>query len=728
MIQRMHLPFARAFAAAALFAFVAAASAAERPNVVLIMSDDMGWSDLGCYGGEIATPTLDSLAANGLRFTQFYNTGRCCPTRASLLTGLYPHQAGVGHMTSRQGNLPGYQGELNRNCRTIAEILRPAGYSTYAVGKWHVARDTQPEGPKHDWPLQRGFDRFYGTITGAGDFYDPGTLTRGNQMISPFADEEYQPETYYYTDAISDHAVRFVREHSETKTDEPFFLYVAYTAAHWPMHALPEDIAKYEGRYDEGYGAIRAERLRRAKELGLLPEETTLSRQVGDWEKVRDQEWEAACMEVYAAMVDRMDQGIEEIVEELRRTGKLENTLVLFLQDNGGCQEGIGRNPAEAKANLAAYDAIPPEALREAVQPKQTRDGRPVRRGPGVMPGPGDTYIAYGENWANVSNTPFREYKHYVHEGGIATPLIAYWPAGVAKRGSIETQPGHLIDVMATCIDLAGATYPEDVEGQPIVPFEGVSLAPAFTGESLDRKQPLFWEHEGNHAIREGNWKLVAKENGPWELYDLSQDRTETRDLAAKMPEKVAELAAEWDAWAARANVLPLGGWRGHATADGERFSEKTRFELGGDADLPRAEAPNVAKRGFTVRVKIAEPGTEGVLVAQGGSAHGWAVRVQDREVGLYVRRHGGMNSVAFGPVELKKNSLVEVALGNDGEAAITVDGKRYGSASVGLVESMPVDGLQVGRDEGGTVGEHDGPFPFDGKIESVTIELMKPR
>ena len=321
-----------------------ARAAARPPNIVVIMSDDMGFSDLGCYGGEIHTPNLDALAAGGLRFTQFYNTARCCPTRASLLTGLYPHQAGVGHMMDDKGQ-DGYRGDLNDRCVTIAEVLKPAGYRTYAVGKWHVTRHNGPEGPKHNWPLQRGFDRYYGTIHGAGSYYDPSTLTRDNTLISPFADPEYQPETYYYTDAISDHAARFIDDHVKDHPSNPFFLYVAYTAAHWPMHALPEDIARYKDEYDAGYEPIRQARFEKAAKLGLIDPRQGLSPQAGDWQSVEDKAWEAACMEVYAAMVDRMDQGIGKIVATLARAGQIDNTLIFFLQDNGGCAENTGHSP-----------------------------------------------------------------------------------------------------------------------------------------------------------------------------------------------------------------------------------------------------------------------------------------------------------------------------------------------------------------------------------------------
>jgi arylsulfatase len=536
----------------------------RRPNIVLIMADDMGYSDIGCYGGEIETPTLDSLAAGGLRFTQFYNTGRCCPTRAALLTGLYSHQAGVGWMMTDRGH-DGYRGDLNNRCVTIAEALLPAGYSTYMSGKWHVTPHVQPNGKKHNWPLQRGFDHFYGTIHGAGSFYDPNSLTRDNQQVSPAADPEYKPEQYYYTDAISDHAVRFIKEHEAATPDKPFFIYVAYTAAHWPMHALEKDIAKYRGEYDSGYGTIREARWQRMQKMGLIDSKWKMTEQAEDWQRVSNREWELRCMEVYAAMVDNMDQGIGRIVQTLKKTDDFDNTLILFLQDNGGCAEGLGRRPRNgltARPDKPTLTVMKPGELQKQMIPPQTRDGYPIVMGPGVMPGPDGTYIAYGRGWANVSNTPFREYKHWVHEGGIATPLIAHWPAKIKRHGAFENQPGHLVDLMATCVDLAKADYPEKVGENEIKPMEGTSLAPAFVGESLSRKHPIFWEHEGNRAIRDGKWKLVAKENLPWELYDMAADRTEQNDLMKERPELAKQLEAKWDVWAARANVLPLGAWR----------------------------------------------------------------------------------------------------------------------------------------------------------------------
>jgi arylsulfatase A-like enzyme len=536
------------------------------------MSDDMGFSDIGCYGSEIKTPNLDSLAGNGVRFTQFYNMARCCPTRAALLTGLYPHQAGIGHMMDDRG-YDGYRGQLNRQSVTIAEVLRGGGYRTYMCGKWHVSRNIRPGGDKSAWPLQRGFEKFYGTITGGGSFYDPTSLCRQNNYITPVNDVEYRPEKFYYTDAISDNAVRYLQQHETESKEQPFFMYVAYTAAHWPMHALEKDIAKYRGKYDDGYEPIRRARFERMKELGLINAKAELSPAAEDWNTTEHKEWNARCMEVYAAMIDNMDQGIGRIVAQLKQTGQFENTLIFFLQDNGGCAENQGRNP-NRRESPTPLKAFGPDDLQPKIwPPMQTRDGRWVRTGPEAMPGPEDTYVAYGRGWANVSNTPFREYKHWTHEGGISTPLIAHWPAELRanRRGKLEPQPGHVIDIMATCVAVSGVKYPKEFAGEKIKPLQGVSLVPAINGRSLNRDEPIFWEHEANRAVREGKWKLVAKENQPWELYDMENDRSELHDIAAKQPKKVSELSTKWDTWAAKSDVLPLGGWRAQPQPPGKK-------------------------------------------------------------------------------------------------------------------------------------------------------------
>ncbi len=543
-----------------------------KPNIVLIMSDDMGYSDISCYGGEIDTANLNRLAHNGIRFTQFYNTARCCPTRASLMTGLYPHQAGVGHMMEDRGH-DGYRGQLNQSCVTIAEVLKQNGYHTSMCGKWHVTRHTAQDGDKSAWPLQRGFDNFYGTITGAGSFYDPSTLCRQNTLITPENDEEYQPNTYYYTDAISDNAVNFLQQHHETASEQPFFLYTAYTAAHWPMHALEKDIQKYKGRYDAGYDAIRAERLERLKQLGFVNANIAPAAATDNWNQVKNKAWETRCMEVYAAMIDSMDQGIGKIIDQLEATGELDNTLIFFLQDNGGCAENVGRaGNGTGPDNLKP---LGPDGLQPRISPPmQTRDGRWVRTGPQTMPGAEDSYVAYGRGWANVSNTPFREFKHWTHEGGISTPLIVHWPQGIAadaankSRPRIVQQPSHLIDIMATCVDVSDAEYPQEFSGNKVHALEGLSLQPLLngtgsnSGDDAFSERTIYWEHEGNRAVRHGDLKLVAKENQPWELYNISHDRAEQNNLAATQPDTVATMSTAWDTWAERANVLPVGTWK----------------------------------------------------------------------------------------------------------------------------------------------------------------------
>jgi arylsulfatase len=537
------------------------ANKGARPNILLIMSDDMGYSDIGCYGGEIKTPNLDKLAGNGLRFTQFYNTSRCCPTRASLLTGLYPHQASIGHMTDEDHEFEPYRGDLNNNSMTIAEVLKRNGYSTYMAGKWHVTSHVESDGPKHNWPRQRGFDKFFGTIIGAGSFYDPNTLTEDNTPIPP-------GEDFYYTDAISDRAVDYIKQHDQ---DDPYFMYVSYTAAHWPMHALPEDIAKYKGVYDGGWDEMRQERYDRMIKMGLIDKNWAMSERDPDsypWEDEELKEWRIRCMEVYAAMVDNMDQGIGRIVNALEQKGKLDNTLILYLQDNGACEEPIGIEEMFDAERHGKIEKKPmqPDELQFRMFPDYTRDGKPLRMGIGVMPGPADTYIAYGLPWANASNTPFKLYKHWVHEGGISTPLIAHWPKGIQGTNELRDQPGHLIDIMATCVDVAGADYPQEYNGNQIIPIEGRSLLPAFADNPIDR-EALFWEHEGNRAIRLGKWKLVARawtdsefgrsDLNKWELYDLEADRTELYNLSEQYPERVKDMTEQWINWANRVGVLP---------------------------------------------------------------------------------------------------------------------------------------------------------------------------
>jgi len=702
---------------------------ATRPNIVLIMCDDMGFSDIAPYGGEIHTPNLQGLADKGIRFTQFYNTCRCCPTRASLMTGLYPHQAGVGHMMGNYG-LPGYRGDLSREAVTIAEVLKTAGYRTYMTGKWHLTPHTRPEGPKHNWPRQRGYDRFFGTIHGAGSYFDPNSLTRDNTQIPPWKD-------FYYTDAISDTAAAFIRDHARDHRDKPFFLYVAYTAPHWPMHAKPQDMANYKGRYAKGWDALRRERHARQIEMGLVKKEWKLTPRdprAPAWDEEPMKPWQERRMEVYAAMVDCADQGIGRILSALDQTGLRDDTLVLFLADNGGCAEEMGsRGPIRPDPQkVKRLEPLPPDQVQTRMVPRATRDGRPVRMGRGVMPGPPDTYVAYGLPWANVSNTPFRRYKHWVHEGGIASPLILHWPRGIpqAMHGRLYHEPAHLIDIMATCVDLAGAKYPREFAGHKIKPMEGVSLRPALTGKPLTSEpRAIFWEHEGNRAVRLGRWKLVAVHNGPWELYDMEADRTELNNLAAKMPEKVAELKAMWDQWARRADVVPWGSWRKRPRAGKGPTSKKTSFDLKAGDELPRSQAPMVARRPFTVTATIEPTKPDGVIVAQGGNRCGWALYLKEGRLAFTTSRDDVTHSVASVAKLPSGRVTIRVSLARDGSVVFFADGRPLEAEGKlpGPVHDMPDEPLTVGRDVRSAVGDYpEGDNDFGGKIESLRIELGK--
>ena len=510
--------------------------AKPQPNIIIVLADDMGYSDIGCFGGEIKTPVLDSLAENGLRFTQFYNTGRCCPTRASLLTGLYPHQAGIGHMVSDRGE-KGYLGRLNDRSVTIAEVLRTAGYRTGCFGKWHVTHfDYQTTKAKHrgTWPLQRGFDRFVGSLAGGGNYYGPKGWMIDNEFVEP-------DEGFYYTDAATSEAVEFIKG---AENDKPLFLYVAYTAPHWPLHAHEKDIAKYKDVYQDGWDAIRDARYQRMVEIGIIKEDWLLStrdKRAREWKKgTAESEWRAHQMATYAAMIDCMDQGIGRIREALKETGRDENTLIFFLSDNGGCEE----------------DVRLPGINRFATRGQDTSNWGNKR---GVMAGPPDTFQSYGVPWANASNTPFRWYKSEVHEGGIATPLVVHWPKGIDPKlhGDLVQQTGHVMDLMSTCVDVAGAKYPDVYEKRWVQPMEGISLAPHFQAGEKATKRALFFAHEGNRAVREGDWKLVKLRRGKWELYNLAADRTERENLAEEEPERVKRMTILWEGWAKRAHVVP---------------------------------------------------------------------------------------------------------------------------------------------------------------------------
>lgn len=504
----------------------------KRPNIILILSDDMGYSDLEPYGGEINTPNINDLANEGLKFTQFYNTARCCPSRASLMTGCYPQQAGIGHMTNTPNNkdeynygVPEYQGKLSSNTITIAEALRESGYSTMMSGKWHLSFHD-----KNQWPMQRGFDKFYGFIAGAGNYFKPEAprnIYDGNKII------KIMDEDYYTTDNFTDKAIEYIDAAKYKNKEKPFFLYLAYNAPHWPLQAHKKDIDKYRGKYILGWENLRLQRYNKMKKMALIDSLWNLSHDdIVSWNSLSDEKKKEMDlrMSIYAAMIDRMDQNIGRLIAYLKARNLYDNTIIMFLNDNGACAE---------------FDELG----------SGSKDQLETKKG---------YALTYGKAWANASNTPYRMYKHWLHEGGIATPFIVHWPKGISenKRGTIVNDYGFLPDIMATCLDLAETEQPKEYSGHKITQHSGKSLKPLFSGLSKQiHTEPIFWEHEGNKAVRLGNYKLVQEWNendkNNWELYDLDKDRTETNNIIAKMPNKANNMIALYNEWAKRIKVLP---------------------------------------------------------------------------------------------------------------------------------------------------------------------------
>lgn len=503
----------------------------RRPNIVVILADDMGFSDLGCFGGEIATPNLDRIGRQGLRASNCYNTARCSPSRASLLTGRHPHETGVGVLNGNMTAHGGYPGTLSRDFPTIAERLKAAGYRTGISGKWHLSSSINE--PDESWPTRRGFDEFYGITAGADSYYHPGSLWHNETKM------ETPTTGFYLTDAISDHASQFVRD----SDSNPFFLYLAYTAPHWPLHADEEFVTPYEDRYRKGWDLLRQERYERLRGEGILDDSAALSDRDPTqpaWDEVAFPDFEARRMAVYAAQLEILDRGVGRVLDALEETGVLDDTLVMFLSDNGACAEGMP--PGQSPQFLRRYS-------------RDTPDGMPLMLGntPDIWPGPRNTYSSYGQAWANLSNVPFRLYKRWVHEGGIATSFIASWPAGSLADGSVLHEPFQLTDITPTILDAAGVEDRDRVVGTSMLP----SFREAGSPDFVPAEHTLFWEHIGNAAARRGDWKIVRISDQPWELYNLGVDRSELHDLADQHPELVAELADAWQEWADRVGVIP---------------------------------------------------------------------------------------------------------------------------------------------------------------------------
>ena len=636
----------------------------SRPNLLLVVADDLGYSDLGCYGGEIDTPNLDRLAANGLRLTQFYTTGRCCPSRASLLTGQYPHRVGLGHMTQDIGR-PGYSGRVSEDAKTIAEQLSASGYRSFLSGKWHLGTND---------PTQHGFEEFYGTLVSAKTFWDRDHFIRLPQGRKA---RTYSTEEFYGTNALADYAIDFLRLARETP-DRPWFLYLALNAPHFPLHAPEDLIRKYANRYDDGWDIAREQRHSRMKQQGIVKPETQLTPRSPhyDWGAIDPRpnpSWDSLDadrradlsrrMAIYAAMVDSMDQNIGRIVDDLRSKSELDNTLIVFTSDNGACAEW----------DPFGFDG-------------KSGPNNKLHRGTELeIMGAQGTFHSAGSGWANASNTPWRLYKHYNHEGGIAVPCIIHWPAGMSQPGRLDPTPSHLIDVLPTLLEAAKQDIVVDGRFKPA----GKSLLPLLDGQSLESRQ-LFFEHEGNRAVRDGRWKLVALREQPWELYDISSDRTEQNNLVTARPKIAMRLSLAWDKWAKANQVTPLpddyqvayvparrtqtepepltaGPVR--KLADGYRFTEGPAWDGKGNwffSDIPNKTLHRLASDGNVTLVRTGQQASNGIVVDVSGrivfcevggrrivarSVGGQEVTVADRcdnhEIGmpndLWLTRSGGI-------------------------------------------------------------------------------------
>jgi arylsulfatase len=675
-----------------LLTIAATSQATERPNIITILVDDMGFSDIGCYGGEIPTPNLDALAAGGLRYKQFYNNARCCPTRASLLTGLHPHQAGIGHMAGRTTEFPGYRGHLDERAMTAAQALQPNGYFTAMVGKWHVGHEPGTN------PWERGFERSLSAVAGGFYFHDDAKakLYLNGQLVS--SDGTALPTKWYSTDLWTQYSLRFIDE--ARAANKPFYLYLAHNAPHFPLQAPAEDIAKFRGRYKAGWDKLGADRHARQKAIGLIDSEwavTPRPAHILAWDSLSAEQQDKMdhLMAVYAATISRMDTAIGDLVAGLKERGQLDNTLIFFMSDNGGNAESgpDGRMP-----------------------------GDPTRA-------TSDWFC--GESWAFLQNTPFRLYKHYTHEGGIASPLIVHWPAGISAKNEWRNDPAQLIDIVATIADVSGVTFPTVLKGNPVLPLEGKSIAPTFAGQPIaDSSRSLFWEHEGNAAVREGDLKLVRKDKtGPWELYDLKADRTEQNNLAAQRPDQVKALSAKWESWAQRALVLPQpdsarpGGEQ--VPKKGRRGSSATKFQLQPDADLQEEAAPHIAGKAFTLTVQIAKPGTDGVLAAQGGANLGWSLFFQNGKLHFLMNQKGKRKEVISDDPALATTTEVTASVGPKGLAKLFIKDRELSRKHLGLLPEQPIDGLQVGRDLLAPVGAYEAPFSFSGMVTGATLTLL---
>ena len=707
------------------------------PNIVFVLADDVGFADIGCYGAEIDTPHLDRLAADGIRLSNFHVNPMCSPTRASLLTGVNCHAAGMGHIAQDDPGFPGYRAELGQNVATAAEILRGQGYATMMVGKWHLCRDAAMSagGPQDGWPVQRGFDRFYGILEAFTNLHQPHRLVDDNHAV---ANDRY-PDGYFLTDDLTEKAITMVRERHASRPGQPFFLYVAHPAAHAPLLAKADDIARYRDTYTVGWDVIRRRRFERQLELGIVdegtvlaPRETNETDAVMAWDDLAETERlvYARYMAVYAAMVDEIDQSMGRLREALEETGQWDNTIVVYLSDNGASREGEATGTTNYFAHLAG--------ARDTV----TRDAERLD-----LIGSPQTMSHYPRGWAMAGNTPFRLYKRHTHAGGIQVPCIVSWPAGLAEHaGAIRRQYGHCIDLLPTMLDLAGLAAPTEYRGNQLLAMDGTSLVPVLRdGGHPEIRREQYYENEGHRGFYRDGWEVVSNRqlrttfgDHEWELYDLTSDPTETRDLAAEQPQRVAALSVGWHDAAVENNVYPLDegtGWRWVVRPpDDDVFHDPVTI-WPGTPTLERIRCGGLTwQRAFAITIEVSFAAhDEGVLVAHGDQGGGYSVEVRDGNL-VFVHNDGqGTTAVRDAGALAASRHTVVVEVGAPGGAvwdvSVLIDGERRGESFTCpmMWPIAPFSGIDVGIDRSSPIDwrryEADGPFPYTGTLHWVRYE-----